>query len=42
MGDKGRLAAWGHPGRIENWRSGSVDWLGLVTNSRRGDEAGTR
>lgn len=42
MGNKGRLAAWGHPGRIENWWSSSVNRLRLVTNSRRGDKAGTR
>lgn len=42
MGNKGRLAAWGHPGKIDNRRSSSVNRLGLVTNGRRGDEAGTR
>lgn len=42
MGDEGRLAAWGHPGRIENWRPSGVNRLGLVTNGRRGDEAGPR
>lgn len=41
-GDEGRLAAWGHPGRIENWRSSSINRLGLVTNGWRGDKAGPR
>lgn len=42
VGNERKLAARGHPGRIENRRSSSVNRLRLVTNSRRGDEARAR
>lgn len=40
--DKGGLGTRSNPRRVEQWWPGSINRLGLVIDSRRGDKAGAR